>query len=99
VADQGTVKTETKVVVEKLNVPAVKIESEQPKVVVIKESAKVVEKAVEDPNAAKEDIWMYHKDYEPKLFKKGEPITEGYVLKNTFGWERDPKNNFIWKKK
>ena len=47
---------------------------------------------------AKEDIWLYHEDDEPRLFKKGEEISEGWQVKNQWKWFRDPKNNFHWSK-
>lgn len=51
-------------------------------------------------NVLKEDSWMYHKEFEPKLFKKGEEHPDAsWSHKNTFGWYRDQKNNFAWRKK
>lgn len=46
-----------------------------------------------------EDSWLYHKDHEPKLFKKGEEVPEGWGSKNSFGWYKDITNNFHWRKK
>jgi hypothetical protein len=64
----------------------------------IQQVAKVVAKPIAK-NPAKEDAWMYCKDHEPKLFKKGEEVPEGWSEKNTFGWIKDIKNNFHWRKK
>jgi hypothetical protein len=47
---------------------------------------------------AKEDIWLYHEEHEPKLFTKGEEIPEGWQIKNQWKWIRNPKNNFHWEK-
>jgi len=41
---------------------------------------------------------MYHKIHEPKLFKKGEEIPDDWDAVNKWGWRRDAKNHFNWKK-
>ena len=47
-----------------------------------------------------EDSWYYHKDFEPKLFKKGSPVPgEGWGTINKYSWIMDSKNNFNWRKK
>lgn len=46
-----------------------------------------------------EDSWLYHKDFEPKLHKKGEAIESGWEPVNKHKWYRDVKNNFAWRKK
>lgn len=55
--------------------------------------------AVTVKNVFEEDSWMYHTLHEPKLFKKGEEVPEDWSHMNTFGWFRDQKNNFHWRKK
>ena len=69
--------------------------AEAPKVEPKKEETKKVETP---KNVAVENIWLYHKDFEPKMFKKGEVIPEGWEFENKHKWFKDPKNNFSWRK-
>lgn len=75
---------------------AASIEKTEPaKTVETKETEKAVAK--EEPVFA-EDTWMFHKTHEPKLFKKGETIPDDWSLNNQWGWYKDIKNNFHWRK-
>lgn len=56
-------------------------------------------KKVEPTKGLKVDSWMYHKDHEPKLFKKGEEAPEGWIAENKWKWYKDIANNFQWRKK
>lgn len=51
-----------------------------------------------DKEFAKEDIWLFHEDNEPRLFAKGEELPEGWQMKNAWGWHRNPNNYFHWEK-
>ena len=51
-----------------------------------------------DVNRAAENIWLYHKDQEPRKFEKGEVIPEGWELHNKWKWARNPKIGLKWAK-
>jgi len=55
------------------------------------------EPAVKNP--APENIWLFHKDHEPRLFEKGEEVPEGWQKENKWHWYRDLSMNFQWRKK
>jgi hypothetical protein len=82
---------------EKVKVALTKLASDVVKAVEKPKAPAPVEEVV-DPTLFKEDSWMFHKDFEPKLFAKGEKIPEDWSHLNKWGWLRDPKNGFNWRK-
>jgi len=51
---------------------------------------------VATPVVAQSDCWRYHPDHGPRIFRKGDVISEGWLAKNC-GWV--PNSEGKWEKK